>query len=90
MTGTAHSYSSREFTANVAIAKRQAISQPVFIKDRDTPTHVLMSINEYNRLIGNEETALDALAMPAAAGDFEFDPPKLKIGLRIPSFGNDE
>jgi len=85
-----HSLSSREFTAHVAEAKRRAASRPVFINDRGSPTHVLVSIHEYNRLTRSEENALDALAMPASAGDFEFNPPKATIGLRIPSFGDDE
>ncbi|MDR0457454.1 MAG: type II toxin-antitoxin system Phd/YefM family antitoxin [Burkholderiaceae bacterium] len=89
-TAATHSFSSRQFTAHVAQAKRHANSRPVFISDRGTPTHVLMSIEEYKRLTGGGETLRAALAMPAAADDFEFDAPKARIGLRIPSFGDDE
>jgi len=90
MTGITHTLSSRAFTARVAEAKRWATSSPVFINDRGTATHVLMSMADYRRLTGSEETLLDAVAMPADVPDFEFDPPKAVIGLRIPSFGEDE
>jgi len=90
MEAATHSFSSRQFTAHVAAAKRQAISSPVFINDRGTPTHVLMSIEEYNRLTRSGETALDALAMHVGTADFEFHPLKAKINLRIPDFLGDE
>jgi len=56
--------SSREFNRDVSFAKREAQAEPVLITDRGQPTHVLMSIAEYRRLVGEAENILDLLAMP--------------------------
>ena len=42
--------SSREFNHDVSAAKRRATHEPVVITDRGTPTHVLLSIAEYDSL----------------------------------------
>ena len=39
------SFSSREFNQDVSHAKRVAVYEPVFVTDRGTPTHVLLSID---------------------------------------------
>ena len=56
---------SREFNQDVSQARRSARLEPVFVTDRGRPTHVLMSIEAYRRLIGQTETIVDLLAMPA-------------------------
>ncbi|MBP8928206.1 MAG: type II toxin-antitoxin system prevent-host-death family antitoxin, partial [Ottowia sp.] len=43
-------YSSREFTRDVAAAKRAAANGPVFITDRGAPAYALVTIEEYHRL----------------------------------------
>lgn len=58
---------SREFNQDVSQAKRAARLEPVFVTDRGRPTHVLMSVEAYRRLIGQTETIVDLLAMPTAA-----------------------
>jgi prevent-host-death family protein len=78
--------SSRELNQDIGRAKKAAKHGPVFITDRGKPAHVLLSIEEYQRLTGGRRTLAQALSMPNA-GDIEFDPPKLQIGLRIPDFG---
>ncbi|USQ97916.1 type II toxin-antitoxin system Phd/YefM family antitoxin [Caulobacter sp. RL271] len=55
---------SREFNQDVSQAKRAARIEPVFVTDRGRPTHVLMSVETYRRLIGQTETIVDLLAMP--------------------------
>lgn len=55
---------SRDFNQDVSQAKRAARIEPVFITDRGRPTHVLMSVETYRRLIGQTETIVDLLAMP--------------------------
>jgi PHD/YefM family antitoxin component YafN of YafNO toxin-antitoxin module len=50
------SLTSREFNKNVGRAKRAALSGPVFITDRGRTTHVLLSIEEYQRLIDRGRT----------------------------------
>lgn len=56
--------SSRDFNQDVSRAKRLARLEPVFVTDRGRPTHVLMSIEAYRRLLGQTETIVDLLAMP--------------------------
>lgn len=68
--------SSRDFNQDVGKAKRASTIGPVIITDRGQPSHVLLSINDYKRLTGQQETILDLLAMPEAA-DIEFVSPKV-------------
>jgi prevent-host-death family protein len=67
--------SSREFNQDTSRAKKAAQRGPVFITDRGRPAHVLLSIEEYQRLSGRSKTLAEALHMPGAA-DVEFTPPK--------------
>jgi prevent-host-death family protein len=67
---------SREFNQDTSRAKKAATRGPVFITDRGRPAHVLLSIEEYRRLTGDEMSLADALAQPEAP-DFDFDPPRL-------------
>lgn len=53
----------------------------MFITDRGKPAHVLLSIEDYQRITGGHRKIADALAMPDLA-DSEFDPPRVNIGLR--------
>ena len=48
---------------------------PVFITDRGRPAHVLLSIEEYQKLAGRSKTLAEALHMPGAA-EVQFNPPK--------------
>ncbi len=77
--------SSREFNQNTSRAKKAASEGPVFITDRGKPAHVLLSIEEYQRITGGHRKIADALAMPDLA-DIEFDPPRVNIGLRPADF----
>lgn len=74
---------SREFNHDVSRIKREARNGPVFITDRGKPRHVLLSIEDYNKLTGNKENIIDLLAMPEAA-DIEFDAQPLKSNLFNP------
>lgn len=56
--------SSREFNQDVSQAKRLARFEPVFVTDRGRPTHVLMSMEAFRRLSGQNETIVDLLAVP--------------------------
>jgi prevent-host-death family protein len=71
--------SSREFNQDTSRAKKAAADGPVFITDRGTPAHVLLSIEAYRRLTGGSESIIDRLAMPPGAEDIELD---------IPCFGD--
>ena len=70
------SMSSREFNQDASGAKRAAKNGPVFITDRGRPAHVLLSIEEYQKLTGAQSSIIDLLAMPGLE-DIEFEPPRL-------------
>jgi prevent-host-death family protein len=73
--------SSREFNQDASRAKKATKDGPVFITDRGKPAHVLLSIEEYQRLTGGHRKIADALAMPDAE-DIAFDPPRVVINSR--------
>ena len=58
---------SREFNQDTARAKREAASGPVFVTDRGRPTHVLLTVEAYERLTGPRKSILDLLYHPGAA-----------------------
>ena len=73
--------SSRAFNQDASGAKRAAKLGPVFITDRGRPAHVLLSMEDYQRLVGVQPKIADLLAMPVGAV-LEFDPPKARIESR--------
>ena len=68
----ATSLTSREFNQDTSRAKRASEHGPVFITDRGRPAHVLLSIEEYQRLRGPRRNLAEALSMPGLA-DIELD-----------------
>jgi len=76
--------SSREFNQDTGRAKRAAKRGPVFITDRGRPSHVLLSVEEYQKLTEGQKSIVDLLGMPKAA-EVEFEPPRLKGKLRRPA-----
>lgn len=79
--------SSREFNQDTGRAKRAAKLGPVIITDRDEPTHVLLSIEEYRRLMrhkGERQSIGDLLAMPEAAA-IEFEAPRMLTSFPRPA-----
>jgi PHD/YefM family antitoxin component YafN of YafNO toxin-antitoxin module len=81
--------SSREFTRDVAAAKRAASNGPVFITDRGKPSFALLRIEDFHKMSGQRERSLLEVmqSMPRVDGDVEF--PKLDIKLRVPDFENE-
>jgi prevent-host-death family protein len=77
-------FSSREFNQDVSKAKKAAERGPVLITDRGRPAHVLLTIEEYQRITTKSENIIDLLAMPKA-GDVEFEPPQLRNILHHPA-----
>jgi prevent-host-death family protein len=59
--------SSREFNQDASRAKRAARNGPVFITDRGRPAHVLLTIEDYQRLAGGGATIVDLLVMDEEA-----------------------
>jgi prevent-host-death family protein len=68
--------SSREFNQDTSGAKKAAKDGPVFITDRGRPAHVLLTIEEYQKLTGNHASIVDMLAMPGIE-DIDFEAPRL-------------
>lgn len=68
--------SSREFNQDTGRAKRAARKGPVFITDRGRPAHVLLSIEQYQKITNKRKSIVELLAMPEA-DLVEFDPPRL-------------
>jgi prevent-host-death family protein len=69
--------SSREFNQHASEAKKASNNGPVFITDRGEPAHVLLSIKDYQRLIGSHQKIADLLAMPGIE-DIELNIPQLR------------
>lgn len=67
--------SSREFNQDTSRAKKAATTGPVFITDRGIPAHVLLSIEEYQRLAGGKGSVVDQLGMPLGVEDVELELP---------------
>lgn len=76
--------SSREFNQDTSRAKKAARSGPVFITDRGRPAHVLLTIEEYQRVTHSQTSIVDLLAMPGVA-DIDFEPPRLETDLYRPA-----
>lgn len=75
--------SSREFNQDISRAKRAALNGPVFITDRGHLAHVLLAIEDYERIIGREKNIVELIAMPGAA-EIDFEPLPLKKTLYDP------
>lgn len=81
-------FSSREVNQDFGKAKRAAEAGPVTITNRGRPAYVLMKHEDYARLTcpPEKKTLFDLIGQYGPEHDFDFDPPKLEIGLRIPDF----
>ncbi|AUO22052.1 MULTISPECIES: type II toxin-antitoxin system Phd/YefM family antitoxin [Pseudomonas] len=77
--------SSREFNQDTSGAKKAARQGPVFITDRGKPAHVLLSIEDYQKLTGLNADIVDLLVMPEAA-DIEFETERAVITHRPVDF----
>ncbi|OBZ93338.1 prevent-host-death protein [Pararhizobium polonicum] len=86
-------FSSREFNQDTGRAKKAAVDGPVFITDRGRPAHVLLSIEEYQKLTrdrsdlpdaeasgqNHKKNILELLAMPGLEDiDDDFEFPEMK------------
>ena len=69
--------SSREFNQDSSGAKKASANGPVFITDRGRPAHVLLTIDEYQKLVGGQASIIELLAMPGAEG-VEFEPERAR------------
>ncbi|NIH15878.1 MAG: type II toxin-antitoxin system Phd/YefM family antitoxin [Serratia symbiotica] len=77
--------SSRELNQDVTRAKKATCNGPVFITDRGRAAHVLLSIEDYQRLTKQHRSIADALAMPGAA-NIDFQPSRVSVGTKPADF----
>ncbi len=73
--------SAREFNKDVSAAKRAAAKAPVIITDRGRPSHVLLSISDYRRLLADERSIVDWLSVDDGV---DLDTGRLEIELEAP------
>lgn len=69
--------SSRQFNQDASKAKKAAMTGPVIITDRGRPAHVLLTFDEYRKIIGGHTKIADLLAMPGIE-DIELMIPQLR------------
>jgi len=75
--------SSRDFNQDTSKAKKAARRGPVFITDRGRPAHVLLTIEDYHRLLGPPQSIVELLGLPGAEA-VELEPPRVR-GLSRPA-----
>ena len=56
-------FTARRFNQEIAAAKRAAEDGPVYVTDRGRPSHVLLTFNEYSRLVGDDGGSGDLLSV---------------------------
>lgn len=72
--------SSRDFNQGTSGAKKAASDGPVIITERGKPAHVLLTFQDYQKLLGAGPTIGDLLYMPGVA-DIDLDiPPRDDMG----------
>ncbi|CAN5403911.1 hypothetical protein BH23ACT6_BH23ACT6_08220 [soil metagenome] len=74
---------SRDFNRDVSEAKRAATVEPVVITDRGVPSHVLLSISEYRKLIADQRHIVDWLSID---DDIELPTHKTALSLAEPEW----
>jgi prevent-host-death family protein len=79
--------SSREFNQDSGRAKRAAKSGPVFITDRGRPAHVLLTIEDYQRLTAESRDIIESLGLPPGVEDVELEIPSMRELARRPDLG---
>ena len=74
--------SSREFNQHTSRAKKAARSGPVIITERGRPAHVLLTIEEYQRITGAKGSLIELLGLPPGVEDVELEIPPLRDSAR--------
>ena len=75
----------RDFNRDPARARLAAKDGPVFVTERGKPTVVVLSIEAYEKLVGQNCSLADVL-IPSEILDFEFDTPKAMLGSKPADF----
>jgi hypothetical protein len=80
-------YSSREFTRDVAAAKRAAHEGTVYITERGTPAYVLLDINRYYQMTEKKPMSLlQAMNQIPGGEDIDFEPEKMQMNSQLVDF----
>ena len=69
--------SSRELNQDVSRAKRASRKGPVIITERGRPAHVLLTFEDYERLVAAKGGIIDSLGQPPGIEDVELEIPPL-------------
>ena len=85
-TVTLTTFSSRQFNQDAGSAKKAAKRGPVFITDRGKPAHVLLTMDDYQKLTGSRSKIADLLAMPGVE-DLELELPLPREVAQAASLG---
>lgn len=72
---------SRDFNQDVSAAKRAATTEPVIITDRGEPSHVLLSIEDYRRLVADRRSIIDWLSTD---DDIDLTAERVDLSLTTP------
>jgi prevent-host-death family protein len=84
---TTHTRSSEDFAQDVPVAKRAAMTGPVFITENGSNAFVLLNIADYYRITEHANSSLLNLMDGIRGGDnIDFDPPRLQIQSRPVAF----
>jgi prevent-host-death family protein len=71
----------RDFNRDVSAAKRAALKGPVIITDRGQPSHVLLTIEDYHRLLPDERSIVDWLSVDDG---IDLEAGRVKVELQVP------
>lgn len=75
--------SSREFNQDIGHAKRQSAQDPVVITERGKPTHVLLSYEEYQKMLSVQPKITELLN---CLDESDFQVEKLNLSLKSVDF----
>ncbi|AUG53687.1 type II toxin-antitoxin system Phd/YefM family antitoxin [Thalassospira marina] len=78
-------FTAREFNQDTSKAKKASLRGPVFITDRGKPAHVLLSIEQYQKILGLAPSIVDLLAKPETA-DIDLKPQRIENMSDIADF----
>lgn len=67
---------SREFNHDTGVAKKAATRGPVVITDRGRPSHVLLSYDDYERLVSGTPRLVDLLSRTPGVGEIDLEIPE--------------
>jgi prevent-host-death family protein len=78
---------SRELNQDAGRAKRPARAGPVIVTERGRPAHVLVTCDDYRRLVDAQGSIIDRLGSPAGVEGIELDAAPLRDPPRPADLG---